>query len=278
MSQSTANRGFYRFTQLFVWGYALVILFPFLWIAMAAFKRQIDILTSSFFFTPVLSNFEELIFSKQSSFFHDLMNSGIIAISSTVIVVLICSMASFTLLRMYVPRWLNVSLFAWAMLFHMLPPITFVGAWFTLFSEAGLINTYTGMILAHVTINLPMGLWLMSNFLKDVPKDLYEAAAIDGCSNATTFFKVVLPLIRTGMVATAALIFIFSWSDFTIALNLTAKATQTVPVAIATFAQEFEIKYGQMAAGSLLSTLPALLLIVFGQRYIVKGLLSGSVK
>ncbi len=272
------NSGFYKASQCFVWGYAMLILFPFLWIAMTAFKRQIDILSNQFFFTPILGNFEELIFSKQSTFFADLLNSGIVAISSTAIVVALCSMAAFTLLRMRVPMWLNLALFGWAMLFHMLPPITFVGAWFAMFSEAGLINTYSGLILAHVTINLPMGLWLMSNFLREVPRDLYEAASIDGCSNAGTFFRIVLPLVRPGMIATSALIFIFSWSDFTLALNLSAKATQTVPVSIATFAQEFEIKYGEMAAGSLLSTLPALLLILFGQRFIVKGLLSGAVK
>jgi len=272
------NSGFYKASQYFVWGYALLILFPFLWIAMTAFKRQIDILSNKLIFTPILGNFEELIFSKQSTFFADLLNSGIVAISSTAIVVVLCSMAAFTLLRMRLPLWLNLALFGWAMLFHMLPPITFVGAWFAMFSEAGLINTYSGLILAHVTINLPMGLWLMSNFLREIPRDLYEAASIDGCSNAGTFFRIVLPLVRPGMIATSALIFIFSWSDFTLALNLSAKATQTVPVSIATFAQEFEIKYGEMAAGSLLSTLPALLLILFGQRFIVKGLLSGAVK
>jgi multiple sugar transport system permease protein len=160
----------------------------------------------------------------------------------------------------------------------MIPPVAIVTAWFVMFQAAGLLATYPGLILAHVTINLPMGLWLMSAFIREVPRELEEAAAIDGAGPAGTFFRVVLPVVAPGLVATAILVFIFSWNEFPIALNLTAKDTQTVPVAIAKFAQEFEVKHGAMAAGAVLSTLPALLLLMVGQRYIVRGLTAGALK
>ena len=257
---------------------AALVLLPFLWIASIALKRQIDILTGKVYFTPVSMNFKNLLFSKQAVFLHDFANSVIIGTTSTAIVLIVASMAAFTMHRIGTPRWLTNIIMLWAIVFHMIPPITIVGAWFIMFSTIGLFDTYVGMVLAHVTINLPMGLWLMSTYVREVPRELEEAAVVDGCRAPELFFRIVLPLMRPGLIATGVLVFIFSWNDFTVALNLTSKATQTVPVTIATFAQEYEIRYGEMASGAVLSTVPALLLLVIGQRYIVKGLLAGAVK
>ncbi len=255
-----------------------LVLLPFVWIASTAFKRQIDILTGKIIFAPVSINFEMLLFSKQAVFLHNFANSVIIGVTSTAIVLMVSSMAAFSMHRINTPRWVTYIIMLWAIVFHMIPPITIVGAWFIMFSTVGLFDTYIAMILAHVTINLPMGLWLMSTYVREVPRELEEAAVVDGCSTPGLFFRIVLPLLRPGLVATCVLVFIFSWNDFTVALNLTSKATQTVPVMIATFAQEYEIRYGEMAAGAVLSTVPALLLLLIGQRYIVKGLLAGAVK
>ncbi len=264
--------------QTVTWAYALIILAPILWIVLTSFMRQIDILLGAVTFKPVLSNYRELLFSKQASFLHDLWNSLVVASASTILVLLTATLAAFTLTRLRVPRWWTWALFGWAMLFHMLPTLTFISAWFVLFAKVGLFNTYLGLILAHTTNNLPIGLFLMATFLRDVPEELLESARLDGCSNAGTFFRIALPLVRPGLIAAGALVFIFSWSDFVIALNLVSKSTQTVPVSIATFAQEYEIRYGEMAAGAVLSAIPALLLIVVGQKFIVKGLLAGAVK
>lgn len=257
---------------------ATILLVPFLWIASAAFKRQIDILMGALTFTPVLLNFRELLFSKGSDFALNFVNSLIVGLASTAVVLVVASMAAYSMFRMRWPRWVTPALMLWTLIFHMIPPIAIVTVWFVMFQAAGLLATYPGLILAHVTINLPLGLWLMSAFIREVPRDLEEAAALDGCGPAGTFFRVVLPLVAPGLAATAILVFIFSWNDFPIALILTAKATQTVPVAIAKFAQEFEVKYGAMAAGAVLSTLPALLLLMIGQRYIVRGLTAGALK
>jgi multiple sugar transport system permease protein len=118
----------------------------------------------------------------------------------------------------------------------------------------------------------------MSAFVREVPPELEDAAQVDGCGPAGTFFRVVLPVVAPGLAATAILVFIFSWNEFPVALNLTNRATQTVPVAIAKFAQEYEIRFGEMAASALLSVIPALLLLLWGQRFIVRGLTAGALK
>ncbi len=257
---------------------ALLILVPVLWVATAAFKRRIDLLLGKIVFEPVLSNFKELLFSRGSDFTLNFINSLIVGVASTVIVLLIASMTAYSMYRLRWPGWVTPALFLWVVFFHMIPGIVIGSSWFVMFQSAGLLNTYLGLTLAHVTLNLPIGLFLMAAFVREVPRELEDAAQIDGCGPGGTFFRVVLPVVAPGLAATAILVFIFSWNEFPVALILTSRATQTVPVAIAKFAQEFEIRFGEMAAGALLSVIPALLLLVGGQRFIVRGITAGALK
>lgn len=257
---------------------AAVVLFPFLWIAAAAFKTQISLLMGHVLFTPVLLNFEEVLFSRTSEYLHNFKNSLIVGAASTALVLAVATPAAYSLYRMRWPGWVVHSLLGWSVIFHMLPPITLAGAWYVMFRGVGLDNTYFGLVLAHTTLNLPMALWLMAVFVREVPVALIEAAQIDGATTPTILGHVVVPLVMPGLMATAILVFIFSWNEFAVALTLTQKDTATVPVAIAKYAQEYEIKYTEMAASALLSTVPAVLLMLVGQRFIVRGLLAGAVK
>jgi len=258
--------------------FAILVLAPFIWIATIAFKTQIDIMMMKIIFKPTLFNFDKLFFSKEATFFRDIFNSLFVGIISTLIILVVCSMASFTMIRTKISNWITAVLFLWVIVFHMLPPITFVGSWFQMANSVGLFNSRIALILAHVTVNLPLGLLIISSFMRDVPTEIQEAAYIDGCSNRQVYLKVMLPLLGPGLFATAVIVFLFSWNDFMVAMNLTAKATQTVPVSIATFSQQYEVRYGEMAAGSLVSLVPALILTFFAQKYIVKGLTAGAVK
>jgi multiple sugar transport system permease protein len=257
---------------------AAVVLFPFLWIAAAAFKTQISLLMGHVAFTPVLLNFHEVLFSRTSEYLHNFKNSLIVGAASTALVLAVATPAAYSLYRMRWPGWVVHSLLGWSVIFHMLPPITLAGAWYVMFRTVGLDNTYLGLVLAHTTLNLPMALWLMAVFVREVPVALIEAAQIDGATTPTILGHVVVPLVMPGLMATAILVFIFSWNEFAVALTLTQKDTATVPVAIAKYAQEYEIKYTEMAASALLSTIPAVLLMLVGQRFIVRGLLAGAVK
>jgi multiple sugar transport system permease protein len=256
---------------------AFVIL-PVIWVVAAGFRTQISLLMGDVVFHPVLMNFREVLFSKTSDFLLNYRNSLIVGVLSTALCLAAATLAAWSLDRMSWPRWVVHTFLGWALVFHMIPPIALASAWFTMERALALDNTFTGLILAHATLNLPMAVWLMGVFIRDVPNELVEAAKIDGASSPRIFTSVVLPIVAPGLAATTVLCFVFSWNEFAVALNLTMKQTATVPVAIAKFAQDFEIQYTQMAASAALSILPALVLLLIGQRYIVKGLTQGAVK
>jgi multiple sugar transport system permease protein len=254
------------------------VLFPFLWIALAAFKTQIALLSGAVLFSPVLTNFQDVLFSKTSEYLQNFANSMIVGLGSSLGVLVVGTLGAWSLRRMRWPVLVTQGLLAWAIVFQMIPPITMVGAWYVMFRTVGLYNTYAGLILAHLTLNLPLVLWMMSVFVAQVPEELEEAARIDGASTPVLLWRVVVPVIRPGLTACGLLVFILSWNEFAVALNLTAKQTATVPVAIAKYAQEFEIQYTEMAASAVLSVVPALVLLMIGQRHIVRGLTAGALK
>jgi multiple sugar transport system permease protein len=257
---------------------AALVLVPIIWTVTAGFRTQISLLMGDVLFTPIGSNFAEVLWSKTSDFLLNYRNSIIVGVVSTVLCVVVATLAAFSLNRMRWPGWTVHLFLAWTMIFHMIPPVALASAWFSMARAVGLENTFTGLILAHATLNLPMAIWLMAVFVRDVPKELEEAAIMDGADTPHILWHVILPLITPGLAATSILTFIFSWNEFAVALTLTMKQTATVPVAIAKFAQDFEIQYTQMAASAALAMVPAILVLLVAQRYIVKGLTQGAVK
>jgi multiple sugar transport system permease protein len=257
---------------------AAIVVLPFVWIAAAAFKTPISLLTGEIWFTPNWNNFRDVLFTSTSDYLDNYLNSFVVGAASTLIDLVAATLAAYSILRLRWPRWVPAALLLWSVVFHMIPPITIAGGWFTLFRGLGLVNTWTGLTLAHATLNLPLALWIMVAFVREVPAELEEAARIDGCGTARLLWRVIVPLVRPGLAAAAILVFIFSWNEFPLALTLTQKATATIPVAIAKYAQDFEIQYTQMAAGTILSVLPALVLLLLGQRHIVRGLTTGALK
>lgn len=256
---------------------ALIVIFPFLWIVAAGFKNQIDLLLGKFLFVPTSRNFEA-IFNSTSDFARNFLNSIIVASTSMVLVLIVATLAAYSLHRMRWPSWVLHSLLAWSVVFHMVPPITLAGAWFTMFRSIGLDNTLSGIVLAHTTLNLPMALWMMGVFIRDVPNELVDAASMDGARTPQVLRHVVLPIVRPGLAATGILSFIFSWNEFPVVLTLAQRQTATVPIGIGKYAQENTVAFTEMAAASTLSMLPAFLLLLIAQRFIVRGLTSGAVK
>lgn len=267
-----------------VLGYALllagilVIVVPFLFILATSFKREIAIMQGRVLFDPTLFNFQDVLFGRRSNFIGNIRNSLVVAALSTAIVLAVGTLAAYSLARLRWASWISAAFLGWTMLFNTIPVLTVVGSWYLLFQQIGLYNTLSGLVLTHVAINLPMTVWLMMTFFKDIPLELEEAARIDGAGRAAAFGRVVLPLAVPGLIAAGVLAFVFSWNEFTLALNLTSRGTATVPVGIANFAEQYEVQNGNMAAASVLSTIPALLLMLFGQRFVVQGLTMGAVK
>jgi multiple sugar transport system permease protein len=251
---------------------------PFVWILTASFKHQIAIYAGQFPFTPTWSNFDDVLFGRRSDFAGNIMNSLVVATASTALVLIVGTLAAYSLHRFRWPAWVSAGFLGWTLVFHMVPVLTLLGPWYVAFRELGLYDTRAALILTHVTINLPMTVWLMRTFFREVPPEIVEAAQVDGCGPLDTFYRIVLPLAVPGLIAAGILAFIFSWNEFPIALTLTSRTTATVPVAIARFAQQYEIQHAQMAAASVISTIPAVILMLLGQRFIVSGLTLGAVK
>lgn len=256
----------------------LLVAAPFLWIVAVSLKYQIAILMGQFPFEATFANYQQVLFGRSSDFPKNLLNSLIVGIVSTVLVLAIGTLAAYSLAWRRSSGMFSAIFLAWTLIFNIVPPITLVGPWYVMFRQVGLFDTLTALVLTHIVINLPMTIWLMMAAFDNIPKDLEQAAMIDGCRRTTAFRKILLPLVVPGLIAAGLLAFIFSWSEFSIALNLTAKDTMTVPVAIAAYAGQYEIQHGEMAAASVLSALPAIVLMFLGQRFIVRGLTAGSVK
>jgi multiple sugar transport system permease protein len=256
----------------------VVVVGPFLWILANSFKTQIAILSGAWTFTPTLDNYADVLLSRRSDFVHAMATSLVVAAASTAIVLLVGTLAAYSLHRFRWARWVVAAFLGWTLAFHVIPVITLVGPWYLTFRELGLYDTRTALVLTHVTINLPMAVWLMMSFFKALPPEIEEAALVDGCDALSAFRRVTLPLVVPGLIATGVLTFIFSWNEFTVALNLTSQANATVPVVVAKFSNDYEVLHAQMAAASILATLPALLLMFLGQRFVVQGLTLGAVK
>ena len=256
----------------------VAVIGPFAWILTASFKYQIAIYSGEWPFTPTLSNYVEVLFGRRSDFVGNVVNSLIIASVSTALVLVVGTLAAYSLHRFRWPAWVSAGFLGWTLVFHMIPVMTLIGPWYVAFRELGLYDTRIALILTHVTINLPMTVWLMRSFFGEVPPEIEEAARVDGCGAFEAFRRITLPLVIPGLIAAGVLAFIFSWNEFPVALSLTSRELATVPVAIARFAQQYEIQHSQMAAASIVSTIPAVILMALGQRFIVRGLTLGAVK
>jgi multiple sugar transport system permease protein len=256
----------------------LIIIFPFFWVFLQSLKYEINILQGSWLFEPTAFNYADVLYSRRSDFPSNLWNSLIVAFVSTMGVLLIGTLAAYSLVHFKSTTLIARIFLGWTLIFNMIPPLTLVGPWYLIFRNLGLSETLTAVVLTHVALNLPMTIWMMMVYFREIPSEIEEAALIDGCRRHDIFLRIALPLAVPGLIAAGVLAFVFSWNEFSIALTLTGRHTATVPVAISRFAQQYEVQYGQMAAASILSTVPALIMMFFGQRFIVRGLTAGAVK
>lgn len=258
---------------------SVIILIPIAYVVTISFKPYLAIITGSWSFDPTWRNYASLFDPSKTSFLNLTTNSLVAGFGSTVIVLTIGTLAAYGVSRLDSWRFWRGLILAWLLFVHMVPPATFIGPFYLIARRLGIYDTPFAVIMAHVVINLPLTVWMMQSFFAEVPQELEEAAAIDGCGHASTFWRIVLPVVRSGLVATAILAFVFSWKDFLFALTLTSTpAGMTVPVGISTFVQEWNIRYGEMAAATVVAMIPGLVLLSFAQKQIVKGLTLGALK
>lgn len=222
-------------------------------------------------FDPLWSNYTDVF--EQSDLIPNIANSLVISTSATLIG-LVCG-----LLTAYTVARYNLRRLAMAILVtRMIPYITALVPFWIVYKQVGLLNTYTGIILSHLVITIPFGVWIMMGFIEDIPKDLEEAAWIDGASRTQAFLRIVLPLSTPGMVATAILCFIFSWNNFQLALVLGGFDVSTAPVSVFKYADPEAGGSGQMMAAATLVTLPVFFIVLLIQKQLTAGLTIGGVK
>jgi multiple sugar transport system permease protein len=256
--------------------FTFINLVPLIWAALTSVKNPADAFTipPTIFFQPTLEYHREVWFAR--GFLHYLVNSLIVSAGTVLISVPIGSLAAYGLSRMQPRRASPIlfGLFTIRMFPHMLLAIPF----FVMGSFLKMIDTYPLLILALVAINQPFTIWLMYSFFLDIPRDLDEAAAIDGCNLWQTFRIVILPLVRPGLMVAALFSLLLSYNEFLFALVLTGIKTKTLPVAIASFGGEDVSDWSISAAGAIGIMLPIVVIMLFVQRHLVRGLTIGAVK
>ncbi len=213
----------------------------------------------------------------QYGLLHYIVNSAIVAGSATLITIAIGSLAAYAIARFNL-KWTNFYLFL-LLAISMFPQIAIAGPVWTILDRLELLNTYPGLVAAYISLSLPLAIWILTTFFREVPGEIEEAALLDGCSRIQALYKIVLPLAAPGILTAALLVFIHAWNEFFFALIImTDPNIQTLPVGIALFPGEYTMPWGEIAAASTIATMPLILLTLVFQRGIVRGLSAGAVK
>jgi multiple sugar transport system permease protein len=262
-------------------GVVIAALFPVFWLLMLSLKAPADIADKRLI--PKKFSFEnyESLFTGgfDSPFLKPLLNSIGIALIATTIAIILASFTAYAIARLNFPG--KSIILAGALAIAMFPPISVVGPLFDMWRALGIYDTWIGLIIPYLTFALPLAIYTLVAFFREIPFELEEAAQVDGATPTQAFRRVIVPLAAPGMFTAAILVFIFCWNDFLFAITLTSsKASQTVPAALAFFTGEsqFTAPNGAIAAAAVLVTIPIILFVLFFQRRIVAGLTSGAVK
>jgi multiple sugar transport system permease protein len=251
---------------------------PVLWMVSLSFKTPAAILDPSF--VPAhwtLANYKQILSTSQ--FVRPLINSIGIGLISTFIAVVLASMAAYAVARLRFPG--KGVLIGMALLIAMFPAVALVTPLFSIERSLGLFNTWPGLIIPYVAFGLPLGIYTLSAFFREIPWELEKAAKVDGATPFQAFIKVIAPLAAPGMVTTAILVFLACWNEFLFAISFTSTiASRTAPASLAYFSgsSQFSVPTGPIAAAAVVITIPIIVFVVFFQRRIVAGLTSGAVK
>ena len=254
----------------------LFFLYPLYWLIATSFKNYIDAfaMPPKFFFKPTLNNYKT-VFHK-SNFFNNIFNSLICAFSSTAVGIALGVPCAYAISKLHVKKSKDISFFFLSA--RIAPPIMIILPMYIIFNKIGLSGSKWALIFMYITMTLPIVVWMMPVYFRDIPSELSDAALIDGCSDWQAFAKVMLPLSRPSIAATSIYCIILTWNEFLIALILSNKSSQTLPVAVTSFLTFQGTEWGPLCAAGSIIMIP---MIIFGcaiQKYFVRGLVNGAVK
>ena len=260
----------------------LIIVLPGSWIIFNAFRRNVDIQAKPAVWSPnfTLDNFRAMFGEVGEGFvpvMSYLSNSLIISVTSTIIALVIGVAGGYAFAR-YDFKF-KKHIFLWLMLSRTVPGIAMSLPIFILYAKVGIIDTKLGIIMFYVALNIPFTIWLVDGFFLQVPKELYEAAEIDGCTRWQAFYKVELPLAKAGITSAGIFAFLIAWNEFAIVSQLSRSLdAKTLPVGLLDFTSEFTINWAGMCALAFIMIIPAFILTFIVQKHLVSGLTFGGVK
>jgi multiple sugar transport system permease protein len=261
---------------LFYVGLALALapfLMPLFWMVLTAIKPPALAMAYPpvWGFQPTLEHFVNVL--ERQHLAVQLLNSMLVGLGAVALGVLLGLPAAYTIARYRQDR-----LATWLLVVRMVPYFGALIPMYLIFRQVGLTNNLVGLTISHLVITVPLTAWIMIGFIEDVPRELEEAALIDGCTRVGTFLRVALPLVSPGLVAASVLSFIFSWNNFEMALVLGGADTKTAPLAVLGYMGSEAFDWGSMTAAATLVTAPTFLFVLLVQRYLVKGLTMGGMK
>jgi multiple sugar transport system permease protein len=262
----------------------VLVLLPIYWMLNTSFKPQPEIFAMPPTFFPsafTLLNYGSILFgdlASSISFLVYFKNSIVIAIATVVFTLILATPAAYAFSRV---RFLGRRTLVYVILIsQMLPIVLILIPLYVTFMRLGLLSTYIGLVLPYLMFTLPFSIWMLKGYFDTIPRELDEAAKVDGCNKFQAMWKVIIPNVRPGLTATAIVTFIMSWDEFIISLTIMDdNAMRTLPVGIIqSFVGEFSIKWGEMMAASVVTSIPVVLIFIFLSRQLIGGLTSGAVK
>jgi multiple sugar transport system permease protein len=253
----------------------IVFLFPIYWLFAMSLKTAEEIFAYPPVWWPSAVRFENYLVLFRDGDARTIGNSLVIASVSTVLAMFFGTLCAYSIARF---RTGGENFALWVLSNRMLPPIVIVFPIFLLYVKLGWVDTYLGLIILYTAFNLPYVIWMMRGYIQDIPLELEESALVDGCTRWGVFRKVVLPMARSGIFATAVFTFVFAWNEFLFALVLTRSEVTTFPVQVTHYLGGQSNFYSKIAAMSVLGTLPIFIAVATLQRYLVRGISLGAVK
>ncbi len=261
---------------LLIMVFMLPMMFVFFWMISVSFRTNVEAIASPPIFiprNPTLDGYRYVFNNPSNPFLQYILNSTIVAIGCTALGMVLGVPAAFS-----IARWKQNGLALGILLARIVPGLSFLVPWFIMFRAFNLIDTHIALIISHLIVGLPIIVWVMIGFFEDLPSELVDAALIDGSSIYGVLWRIALPLVKPGLVATAILSVIFSWNNFAFSVILAGPNTRTLPVAVFNLMSFEQFNWGPLAAAATIITLPVLAMALVMQRHIVTGLTFGAVK
>lgn len=251
------------------------LILPAIWMVMTSIKPPDLVATNppTFFFAPTGANFSAVIGAKEIG--GSVFDTIIISVATTFLAVFVGSFAAYSIARFSTG---GIWVFFFLIFVQAMPSVVLGLPFFVLFRQLGIYDTVPGLILAYSTVSLPFAIWLLIAFFDDIPRELEEAALVDGCSKWGALFRIVLPLARPGLAVTGILTFMGAWNQFFFALVLAGQNVKTLPVVASNYISTYTLDWGKVAAAGVLLLIPPILVVLGLQRHIIRGLTFGAVK